>query len=172
VAAIRVGPLPPGALLGKYARLGAYTDCYSTEVPGIVSLGQYVEAFYTGRVFKVERLLLGLFLARPSTDAEARQLASGELGSFSAWHVEDRTADQLLMCPVGAQTRSWFMVTPGPGPSTRLCFGSAVLPASSQKSGPPRMGPVFRALLGFHKVYSRVLLGAARDRLVSAGSAS
>jgi hypothetical protein len=48
---------------------------------------------------------------------------------------------------------------------TSLYFGSAVVPVRSPKTGRTRLGPVFSALLGFHKLYSRVLLRAARRRL-------
>ena len=48
---------------------------------------------------------------------------------------------------------------------TRLYFGSAVVPVKDARSGRPRFGLPFRALLGFHKLYSRVLLGAAVFRL-------
>jgi len=145
--------------------MSAYTDCFATDLPRSVSQAQYVEGFYTGGLFKIERLLLGVFISRPSTDAQAKQLAAGELSSFSAWSVEDRTADELLMRAMDGRTRSWFMVSPRPDRTTRLYFGSAVVPVVSKKSGQPAMGFVFRVLLGFHKMYSRVLLGAARDRL-------
>jgi hypothetical protein len=49
--------------------------------------------------------------------------------------------------------------------STRLYFGSAVIPVIHKKSGRPTLGFTFRSLLGFHKIYSRVLLYAARLRL-------
>jgi hypothetical protein len=48
---------------------------------------------------------------------------------------------------------------------TRLYFGSAVVPVHSLKRGRTSLGPVFTALLGFHKLYSRVLLRAAERRL-------
>jgi len=64
--------LPTHALLTKYANAGAYTDCFVTEVARIVSHAEFVEAFYTGGLFKVERLLLRVFIARPSTDLQAR----------------------------------------------------------------------------------------------------
>ena len=168
MASIQASPLPPQTLLGRYASTGAYTDCYTTEVARPVSQAQYVEAFYTGGVFKLERRLLSLFLSRPSTDAQARQLAVGELGSFSAWRVEDRTANELLMCAVGGRTRSWLMVSAGPEQTTRLYFGSAVVPVPNKTTGKPSMGFVFKALLGFHRLYSRVLLGSARARLTHA----
>ena len=166
MASIQISPLPPQALLGKYATAGAYTDCYTTEVARLVSQAEYVEAFYTGGVFKLERLLLSLFLSKPSTDAEARQLAAGEVSNFSAWRVEDRTTDELLMRAIGGRTRSWLMVSHGPEQTTRLYFGSAVVPVVNKATGRPSMGLLFKALLGFHKLYSQVLLASARARLV------
>lgn len=163
-------PLPPEALLARYSGTGGYADCYVAEVDRVVSHAEFVEAFYTGRVFKLERLLLRLLLSRPATDAEARQLATGARDRYSAWWVESRAADQLLMCDIGGRTRSWLMVAPaGDGRATRLYFGSAVVPAKGRSSGRPRLGLIFTALLGFHRLYSRVLLGAARARLARRG---
>lgn len=159
--------LPPHALLAKYAEAGAYTDCYTAEVARAVPHAEYVEAFYTGWLFKIERLLLSLFLAKPSTDAQAKQLASGDVCSFAAWRVEGRDVDQLLMCDIGGRTRSWLMVSqwqPSTN-STRLYFGSAVVPVTSKTTGTPGMGRLFKVLLWFHKLYSVALLGSARSRL-------
>jgi hypothetical protein len=72
--------------------------------------------------------------------------------------------DQLLLCDFQGRTRSWLMSAPdstGPSPATTLNFGSAVVP---QKPHGP-MGPAFRALLGFHHLYSRALLRSAVMRL-------
>ena len=52
------------------------------------------------------------------------------------------------------------MVKPS-GTATRLYFGSAVVPVVHEASGQRRMGFGFRALLGFHKLYSRILLRSA-----------
>ena len=98
--------LPDQALLARYARSGAYTDCYTAQVAGPVSHARFVEAFYTGTLFKLERLLLAWFVARPSTDAQAKELASGGRAGFAAWSVEDRAPDQLLMCDMAGRTRS------------------------------------------------------------------
>jgi hypothetical protein len=49
--------------------------------------------------------------------------------------------------------------------STRLYLGSAVVPVVSRSTGPSSIGFLFKALLGFHKLYSRALLGAAQSRL-------
>jgi len=168
---IRQHPLPEDALLRKYANGGAYTDCYITEIPAPVSHAAYVEAFYTTAVFKLERLILAWFVSRSSSDAQARRLAAGELDSFAAWSVEARSVNQLLMCDFQGRTRSWLMVAPveGGGPAaTRLYFGSAVVPTANKATGQVGLGTPFRALLGFHKVYSRVLLSAASSRLLRA----
>lgn len=156
--------LPPNALLRKYRDSGAYTDCYATEIAARVSHADYVESFYTTFVFKLERLLLRTLVAKPSTDDEARRLARGELDSFAAWTVEGRAPDQLLMADFMGRTKSWLMVEPGGDARTRLYFGSAVVP-TRDKAGKPTMGKQFSALLGFHRVYSRVLLRAAAAKI-------
>jgi hypothetical protein len=165
---IQPSALPEHALLGRYAQAGTYTDCYTTEISRSVSHLEYVEAFYTTGVFKLERLLLAWFVSKPSSDSQARQLAAGERNSFAAWSVEERSADQLLMCDFKGRTRSWLMIASvehGNVAATRLYFGSAVVPIASKVPGQASMGFGFRALLGFHKLYSRVLLRAACSRL-------
>ena len=148
---IEKGALPAIALLQKYVQSDAYTDCYSTPISADVSLADFVTAFYTTWLFKLERFILSVAVSKPSTDEQARSLLGGERDKFAAWYVEDRSDDQLLMSDFRGQTRSWFMVSPG-----RIYFGSAVIPV--QKSS-------FRWLLGFHRLYSRALLAAAKSRL-------
>jgi len=164
---IRPCQLPTGALLSRYLGSGAYADCYVAEIARTVSHAEFVEAFYTTMVFKLERLILRLLVSRPSTDAQATQLAQGTLSSFAAWSVEGRAPDQLLLSDFTGRTKSWLMVKPESAESTgtRLFFGSAVVPVRDPTSGRPSLGFMFSALLGFHKVYSRVLLHAARSRL-------
>jgi len=160
--------LPTEALLQRYAGSSAYADCYATDVAQDVSHAAFVEAFYTTRVFKLERLILRLFASRPSTDLQARQLADGTASSFAAWTVEDRATDQLLLADFSGRTRSWLMIEPLAGaasPGTRLYFGSAVIPVRNQTSGRTSLGFAFRALLGFHKLYSRILLATASAQL-------
>jgi hypothetical protein len=148
--------LPDDALLQAYAHTGAYTDCYCTRLPSPVPFADYVTAFYTTWLFRLERIVLRIAVSRPSSDAEARQLADGKMETFAAWTVEVRTGNQLLMCDFRGRTRSWFMVS-----GTRLLFGSAVVPVTVTESK-------FRVLLGLHRLYSRALLRAARSRLQSA----
>jgi hypothetical protein len=166
---IQACELPQNALLRHYRERGAYTDCYAVEIPQAVSHAEYVEAFYTTWVFRLERLILRLLVSRPSTDAGARQLALGERDEFAAWSVEARAPDQLLLADFVGRTKSWLMVekNEAPGSSgTRLYFGSAVVPVRDRKTGRTSLGTVHAALLGFHKLYSRVLLRAARARLL------
>ncbi|HUR41003.1 MAG TPA: hypothetical protein VM240_07500 [Verrucomicrobiae bacterium] len=146
-------PLPPAALLQSYARSGDYTDCFATDIPLAITYAQFVEAFYTTWLFKLERVILKWALSRPSTDAEARALAQGSRHGFAAWDVEERAPDQLLLRDMYGTTRSWLMTEPVTA-GTRLYFGSAVVRQAMKR-------PHFSALMDFHKAYSRALLGAA-----------
>ena len=101
--------LPEHALLARYHTGHAFTDCYAATADRPVSLADYVTAFYTTPLFKLERRVLRV-AGHPSSDADARALAHGDQARFAAWHVEDRTDDQLLVCDAGGRTRSWFMV--------------------------------------------------------------
>ena len=50
--------LPDDALLARYARTDAYTDCYTTEVSGAVSFAGYCTCVYLKFLFKLERLIV------------------------------------------------------------------------------------------------------------------
>lgn len=156
--------LPDRALLQAYAeRPGCYTDCFSVTVPGQVTLADFVATFYCTPLFRLERRILRATSSVASPDAQAAAVALGTATEFSAWTVEARSPDQLLMCDMSGRTRSWFMIRPD-GAGTRLYFGSAVVPAAHSPPG-AGLGWLFTALLGFHKLYSRALLGSARRRL-------
>ena len=168
MSSIQACAIPQASLLHSASLAGAYADCYVTDVAGVVSHAEFVEAFYTTEVFKLERLILKTLVSKPSTDIEARQLARGERDSFAAWRVEGRDIDQLLLADFSGRTKSWLMVAAdnsGGRLGTRLYFGSAVVPVRDSLSRKASLGFVFQALLGFHKLYSRVLLRAARSRL-------
>jgi hypothetical protein len=159
-------PMPAHALLARYAGDGGYADCYAADLPGQFSHAEFVAAFYTTWLFKLERALLKFLARRPSTDGEAQQLARGQRESFAAWTVEARAPNQLLLRDFLGNTRSWLMVESAPGGgATRLYFGSAIVPRVDPRSGTKKLGASFHVLLGFHKRYSRALLSAARTRL-------
>ena len=152
--------LPENALLQEYVRNGSYTDCYSITLDEEVLLANYVTAFYTTWLFKLERLILRWAIARPSSDAQAAQVAAGSINKFAAWTVEGRADGQLLMCDFQKRTRSWFMVA-----GRRLYFGSAVVPVRDPDTGEKSLGSTYSILLGFHRLYSRALLHCAKSRL-------
>ena len=164
------GPVPDDALLktyrgGPHPELwGAYADCFSASIDRPVSLAEFITAFYTTPVFRLERLILRFLVGWPSSDEDARQLAAGVRDSFAAWRVGERTDTQILMCDRYESTRSWFRVTPQGAAGTLLQFGSAVA-ARRRADRELRMSPTFGILLGFHKLYSRVLLRSALRRL-------
>jgi hypothetical protein len=156
--------LPEHSLLFAYHAKGDYTDCFTVDVAGDISLQQFVTAFYTNRLFKVERFILKWLVAKPSTDREADLLASGAIDSFAAWTVEDRKPNQLLLYDYQGRTRSWLMVEPvtdGADTATRLFFGTAVVSATDRRTGRRTMPLLFHLLLGFHHRYARALLRSA-----------
>ena len=172
MAVVRRCELPESGLLRTY-KSHAYVDCFTADIRLPVSLGDFVTAFYTTSLFKLERSILNWAVSKPSTDEQARQLGAGSIIEFAAWHVEERAPNQLLLSDMNNRTRSWLMIDPvstNVGHATHLYFGSAVVPVRNRKSGKPEMGHVFRALLGFHKLYSGALLRAAVSRLNAAAA--
>jgi hypothetical protein len=137
-------------------------DCFAVSVDRMIPLAAFVFAFYTSRVFRIERLILGLLAGAPSTDTEARRLADGSGTSFAIWRVGERTATQLLMCDRYERTRSWFRVVPLKDGKTLLQFGSAVASNGGPRAAASARRTLFRLLLKFHVVYSQVLLNAAK----------
>lgn len=167
---IRSSQLPENSLLVKYRKIaGAYTDCYTTDVSTSVSHAQYVNAFYTTSVFKLERFILKWTVSKPSTDDDAKRLADGISDAFAAWKVEARTENQLLLSDFINRTKSWLMIVPLISGGTRLYFGSAVVPAKTTGTGKSSLGVIVRPLLGFHKIYSVALLYATKRRLAQQG---
>lgn len=162
VATCRV---PEGSLLAGCRRDGAYADCYVVEIDRAVAQAQFIAAFYTTWVFRLERLILKWWVAKPSTDADAHALAAGTADCFAAWRVGERGENEILLADFTGRTRSWLSTAPLVGARTRLYFGSAVMPVRDAATGKPKFGRNFGLLLGFHKLYSRVLLAAARAKL-------
>ena len=164
---VQQGELPTDALLAKYKLQGARTDCYFIDLPMKVTQADYIEAFYTSKLFKVERFILTHLARRPSNDEQATQLSRGEVDHFAAWSIEQQTPNQLLLCDYLGKTRSWLKsIDSENGKSTRLYFGSAVIPKRSNSGSEAKFGVLFNALGGFHHLYSKALLKAAFTRLL------
>jgi hypothetical protein len=135
---------------------GNYVDCYTTMIPRQISFPEFIFAFYTTPLFKLERVILKVTVSKPATDRDAKNLALGITDTFAAWSVENRSDHEILLCDYQSRTRSWLMLD-GSDPRTRLYFGSAVVP----KKGRTSLEFGFRALLVFHKFYSVMLLHSA-----------
>jgi len=160
--------LSEASLLDRRRRRQGYTDCFGLAIPREVTLAQFIEAFYTTRLFKAERLVLRL-LGRGATDRQAAELAAGRIDRFAIWNVVERTADEILLTDGLGRTSSWLMVVAEGSarqPATRLFFGTAVRARSMSADGRPRFDPLFHALLGLHGFYARRLLQAAAARLL------
>ncbi|MFT5520094.1 MAG: hypothetical protein ACI9IA_000682 [Enterobacterales bacterium] len=164
--------LPADALLNIYNINGYHTDCYTTDINLEISFEQFVKAFYSSPLFRLERLILKWAVAKPSTDIDIDELLNANSNEFAAWSVEKREDNQLLMCDFQKRTRSWFKVSSNNSSNTfitHLYFGSAVVPKQNNvsKTTNTHLGFLFTALLGFHKLYSILLLLSAKKRLLS-----
>lgn len=146
---------------------GLQADCFAVVVDAPVTLNDFIVAFYTSPVFRLERLILRTLAGAPSSDSDVQSVADGSGTSFAVWRVGERTATQLLMCDRYEKTRSWFQVVPMEcGDATVLRFGSAISSSRNRETKILSTGRWFRWLMGFHVLYSRVLLSAARHRLM------
>ncbi|MCW8876556.1 MAG: hypothetical protein OQK04_18665 [Kangiellaceae bacterium] len=170
---IKACPNPQNSLIEQYELPGSYTDCFTTTLDLEVSHQQFVEAFYTSWLFKLERWFLTFTVLKPSSDEQARELALGQINKFSAWRVENRAEDQILMCDFQGKTRSFLMVeSPKLKDSTNgkvktyLYFGTAIVPTAKSRAGKPQLSLFFKGLLLIHRTYAKALLKAARDRLI------
>jgi hypothetical protein len=163
--------LPESTLLAQLRRNGSYADCFTLTLPIAATQAQFIEAFYTTKLFKAERLILRLLAGKRSTDQQAAELAAGSGSSFAVWQVTERTAGEILLTDETGRTSSWLMAVPNftsRGSSTRLFFGSAIKPRRpSTAGGQPQFGRLFHGLLGLHNLYSRRLLEAAAHRLTA-----
>ncbi|MGB3246900.1 MAG: hypothetical protein WBB25_20375 [Sulfitobacter sp.] len=152
--------VPGDSLLQAYVGQGAtYTDCFEITSPVTVTLPDFIEAFYTTWLFRLERALLTVTLGRRIRDADVQALASGA-GRFAAWTVEAREEAQILLADLSGQTRSYLATSPQEGGGTRLIFGSAVVVAEGQP-----LGRMISVLTPLHRFYSKALLHLAERKL-------
>lgn len=167
---VKAGPIPEGGLLNTYTlKLGCYTDCFWTDVSGQVTLNDLISTFFNTPVLRLERKILGIFGSRPSTNNDVVGLASGSSDTLAIWEVEARDDNQLLLAVGNGPIRTWLMASQaGTNENvSRIYFGSAVLPMAFSPSGEPKMSRTFHMLLGFHKLYSCLLLWSTKRRLLS-----
>lgn len=154
-------PVPMDALLLRYVgQAGCYTDCFAATLPKVVTLPEFITAFYTTWLFGLERAVLTVALRRRIRDSDVAALAFGATDRFAAWTVEARQDDQILLCDITGGTRSFLAVDTTANGGTRLLFGSAVVPS---KSG--ELSRVVKLLTPLHQFYSRSLLRTACHKL-------
>jgi hypothetical protein len=157
--------LPKSACLNDYEHhAGVYTDCFQTELPKGGTLESYINAFFNTWLFRIERMILNTAAKKPASDEDIARLAQGTSNTMSAWQVERRDADQILLEVPQTPIRTWLMRS-GEGEKTQLYFGSAILPDAVDRNGNAKMPFLFHALLGFHKLYARALLFSAKRAL-------
>ncbi|MEP4197403.1 MAG: hypothetical protein ABJL99_17415 [Aliishimia sp.] len=150
---------PANSLIMQFATMEAhYSDGFCVHMPKQVDLSAFITAFYKTPLFRAERLVLRLGARAPSSDDDVDALAAGQQDTFAIWTVEGRRDDEILLGDSAGRTKSWLHVAPN-DTGTQLWFGSVVVPVLHR--GKLTKGPVFDALLGAHKVYSRMLLGSA-----------
>lgn len=157
--------IPEDGLLRAYSeRPGCYTDCFYIDTERTVSIADFVFAFFTTPIFKLERRILAATHAAPSTDEGIEDMAAGRNEAMALWRVEKRAPDQLLMRVTNERVRTWLMIAPQ-AQSTRLYFGSAVVPKETTAGDEPEIGLVFRSLLRAHRFYSMALLWSAKRKI-------
>ena len=157
----RACAVPRDALLSAYVgRAGTYVDCFEVMLPGEAKLNDFVLAFYTTWLFRIERAVLTIGVRRWISDRDVRALADGTAQEFAVWEVESRAECQLLLRDHSGRTRSYLAVASKDGGVTRLLFGSAVV---SSPGGD--MGPMLRALLPLHRLYAKALLRLAERKM-------
>ena len=157
-------PLPVGTFIAEQAELlSFYTDCYGIKLDHAITLPEFMAAFYTTLLFRLERLMLALIPKGRMKDADVTALASGESDTMAIWQIESRRDCEILLS--AGRTQSWLMVDAHNG-GTQLFFGSVVVPEPPKREGgTPLLGPVFDSLLSAHRIYSRMFLGSAAQRL-------
>ncbi len=165
--------LPSHALTASYKEQRAFVDCYYMDIGKEISLDKYIQAFYTTPLFKLERSLLSLATFKHGKDDDALQLSLGNIDHYSVWMVEGREPNQIMLRDFTGITRSWLMVEEVSGSnsdsemSTRLYFGSVVVPKGVTESGQGSFGVLFHLFGKFHQLYSKALINAAYRRLLN-----
>ncbi|MEL6550324.1 MAG: hypothetical protein AAFQ54_08780 [Pseudomonadota bacterium] len=149
---VRRAEVPRESLLARYIEDPAsHVDAYVTA--GEASLADFISAFFSSPLFRLERRILALGGAA-SSDPQIALLAAGEGAHMAAWEVVERNAHELLLTVPNTPIRTWLAVAPG-----ELWFGSAIVASDGQ------IPIAARALMPFHALYSRSLLALAARRV-------
>ncbi|MBX7458529.1 hypothetical protein K3152_09750 [Qipengyuania sp. 1NDH17] len=174
VGRVREGTRPPESLLLTAPGERAYVDRWDCDVAAGIGLAHLIEAFFTSKAFRAERLALAA-IGRGGTDGEALLLAMGAAQNFAAWTQVERRENEILLEDFAGRTRCWLAVTPS-ADFTTLSFGTAIMARHGMHAAARSENLAFRALVPFHRPYARALLMSAahkavrlRQRAVSGG---
>ena len=150
-------------LLSLSKDYGVYSDCFVATVEGHIDFQTLIDVFFDTWVFRIERLILAAAGMRPANYQALQQLASGKTDHFAAWKVVQRDTSQMLLAVPGSGIRTWLMVQPvNTDPtSTRLYFGSAIVPKPGVDGEKAQKALLRRLMNRFHLFYSKLLLSAA-----------
>jgi len=159
---VQSGTLPKDSLLRTYEVLeGCHCDCFYVDAQGDADLSSYIAAFFGTWVFQLELKVLSIFGLNRDDAEQIQRLAENRADRMAAWHVEKRSERELLLAVGDGPIRTWLRIEPAGQGAVRMYFGSAMLPIATDTQGRPRQGRMARLALPLHKIYSRVLLGAA-----------
>ncbi|MFN2099000.1 hypothetical protein [Altererythrobacter sp. MF3-039] len=168
----RVTPIavPQGSLLAGFSGPGDYSDCFCAEAAREVTLGEFIEGFYSSMAFLPERVVLGL-MGRGAPRSDIQALARGETDRIAVWKVVERTDTPSSGAAAGHQTSEILLESKGTGTASWLCVSSSGEPAGGQTRllfgswvGNLEQS-VWRSMLWPHIWYSRTLLASALKSL-------
>lgn len=78
--------LPVGTFIAEQAEFsGSYTDCYGIKLDHAITLPEFIAAFYTTPLFRLERLMLAITPKGRMKDADVTAMASGESDTMAIW---------------------------------------------------------------------------------------
>ncbi|WP_299348261.1 hypothetical protein [uncultured Shimia sp.] len=159
---IREREVPRASLLQQFVEMpGCHADAFAVPADAATELADYIRAMFDSPVFRAERMVLAAFGKKSSSAEEVAALAAGEGQTMALWSTLQRNGHELLLEVRRGAVRTWLMVEPRPGSDAHLWFGTAIVPEPAKGDAPPQIALGFRAFMGVHKLYSRVLLWAA-----------
>ena len=167
---IKETDFPSGALLLDHDEnmQPAMADCFSLTLNKNVTIASFLAAFYTSKIFKIERKILAFALQKPSTDEQAIALSKSQRDTFAIWTQAYRDNEQIVLSDFKGSTKSWLMVKQITSSETQIFFGTAVMPTVKKDGSLGEPSKLFVILGSFHRLYSKLLLWSAAKVLVAA----
>lgn len=156
--------VPKNTLLKTYEAMeGSEADCFQVDVEGRPDIQRFIRIFFDTWVFRLERRVLSLMGVDYATTDDVIALAKGRQSSLAAWTTLERNANEIILAFDKPTGRTWLQVSTSDegAETTRLSFGSALLPKRHSSKSKPAIGKLLKASLPIHRLYARILLAAA-----------